>query len=178
MFAVDSEFKKRLRRINRTLAAVSNHMNLQLLRVALGVFILSTLNAAATVHYVDINCSTPTAPYTDWATAATNIQDAVDIAASGAIVMVTNGVYQTGSTFVSGLDGTPNRVAVTKPLTLQSVNGPAFTIIAGYQAPGTTNGASAVRCVYLTNGVALTSFGRSPGTALRSSTAKTLPPSP
>src|SRR5262249_38619379 len=49
-------------------------------------------------------------------------------------------------------------VAVMQALTLQSMNGPAVTVIQGYQVPGTTNGASAVRCVYLTNEAALIGF--------------------
>lgn len=108
----------------------------------------------ATVHYVNLNGTNPVAPYTNWVTAATNIQDAVTTAASGDTVLVTNGIYQYGTYPASG----NNRVYVPNNLTVQSANGPAVTTIMGYQVPGTTNGANAVRCVFLSDGSTLSGF--------------------
>jgi len=99
------------------------------------------------VHYVTTNNATPVAPYLSWATAATNIQDAVDAAFAGGTVVVSNGLYPTGAQVA--LDGSTNRVAIAKPLVLQSANGPVVTAI---------DGGGAMRCLYLTNHVSVTGF--------------------
>ena len=70
------------------------------------------------VHYVNGANPAPAFPFTTWASAANSIQDAVDAAAPGALVLVTDGTY--------------NRITVDKPLTVSSVNGPASTAIVGY----------------------------------------------
>ena len=49
--------------------------------------------ALAEVHYVDVNSTNATPPYASWATAAINIQDAVDAAVAGDEVVVTNGLF-------------------------------------------------------------------------------------
>jgi len=104
--------------------------------------LLSVFTALAEVHYVDVNSTNATPPYTNWTTAATNIQDAVDAAVAGDEVVVTNGVCATGG------DG-GNRVRVEKPVTLRSVNGPAVTTI---------DGGGSVRCLYLCDGALASGF--------------------
>src|SRR5437773_7412462 len=99
--------------------------------VALVLFLSTAASALADVHYVDVNSTNATPPYTNWATAATNIQDAVDAAVAGEEILVTNGVYRTGSRAAPAMVPGTNRLAVTKALAIRSVNGPAVTVIQG-----------------------------------------------
>src|SRR5216117_2450909 len=79
------------------------------LRLTLSIVLFLALTASAAVHYVDVNSTNATPPYTNWATAATNIQDAVDAALGDDEIVVTNGLYATGGRAVYGT--MTNRVA-------------------------------------------------------------------
>src|SRR5262249_3121107 len=87
---------------------------------AFGVMISS--NATLTValgggtSYVWQDSPNPIPPYTNWATAAHSITNAIDAAALLDQIVVTNGTY-------------PGALNVDKPLTLLSVNGPQLTVI-------------------------------------------------
>jgi hypothetical protein len=121
------------------------------------LLVFLALPASAVVLYVDLDSGNPSPPYATWATAATNIQDAVDAAAAGDQVLVTNGIYATGTRVVQVFGGAlTERVAVTNALTVQSVNGPQFTIIDGGSVAGE---------VYLTMGATLSGFTLTNGAA-------------
>ena len=107
------------------------------------------------VRYVNVNNPTPASPYTTWATAATVIQDAINAAGIGDEILVTNGVYQSGSVSVGKPYYAGHRIALNKPLSVLSVNGPAVTTILGDVVPHAGSGR---RCAYLTNGAFLAGF--------------------
>jgi hypothetical protein len=73
------------------------------------------VNVPAAVLYVNVNNTTPSPPYTNWASAASTIQDAVDVSAVGDTVRVTNGVYTTGGRAVKARP-LVNRVGVDKAI--------------------------------------------------------------
>jgi hypothetical protein len=118
---------------------------------------LFVLRTSASVLYVDVNSANPAPPYADLTTAAVSIQDAVDAATNGDLILVNDGVYQNGHLPISQKSGIlppsslydTNRVAICKRITVQSLNGPVATCI---------NGGGIYRCVFLTNGAALNGF--------------------
>ena len=116
------------------------------------LFVLCSTTAFADTLYVDLNSPSPTPPYTSWATAATNIQDAVDVAVNNDVVLVADGVYDAGGVVVH--EDLINRIAITKAITVESFNGPEQAIIVG-SGP---NGSSAVRCAYVGINAVLSGF--------------------
>jgi hypothetical protein len=98
--------------------------------------------------YVSLNSTNPVPPYARWRTAATNIQDAINAASAGDRIIVNDGVYDTGGAKVNNSAQT-NRIVVNKAVTVQSVNGPAVTVI---------DGGFEIRCVYLAAGATLSGF--------------------
>lgn len=120
---------------------------------SIGLFSLClAFPAAAATRYVSLASTTPVFPYDNWTNAATNIQQAVDAALAGDTVIVSNGVYNTGGTVVSG--ALTNRVAITKSITVRSANGRGVTSIVGYSPQGD----DAIRCVYLGTNATLSGF--------------------
>ena len=124
---------------------------------AFALFVCLTAPALATTHYVNLNNHSSTSPYTNWPAAATNIQDAIDASGPGDLILVTNGLYHTGSRTAN--DSTPCRVVLDKPLTVRSLNGPEATVIEGNSQPGQFRfSLDSVRCAYMTNGATLIGF--------------------
>lgn len=113
-------------------------------------------SAFAATRYVS-PVGSQTIPYTTWATAARDIQTAVDAAAYGDTILVTNGVYATGGRVAQG--SLLNRVAIEKAITVRSVNGPEHTVIQG-QGP---QGPQAMRCAYVGYNAVLSGFTLSGG---------------
>jgi hypothetical protein len=115
-----------------------------------GAVASTQIQVTEAVHYVNRAHPTPVFPYTSWASAATNIQDAVNAGTvTGRLVLVTNGVYQNGA-YQSPvqLPVFASSVVLTN-VVLRSVNGPEVTII---------DGAHAARCISLEGDSILSGF--------------------
>lgn len=139
------------------------------LRLSLAAIMLAGVNVSAATVYVSLESPNPTPPFATWDTAANVIQDAVDLAVDGDTVLVGDGVYSVGNREISVLDefsqppqmvrSGPARVVVTRPIRLESVNGPALTTIEGEQFLAewgvATNG---IRCVVLGTNATLSGF--------------------
>ncbi|HEV2453395.1 MAG TPA: PKD domain-containing protein, partial [Verrucomicrobiae bacterium] len=134
-----------------------------------GVTTTLVINVAVPrTFYVNLNNRNPFPPYLNWNTAAISIQDAVNVAGPGSVVLVTNGptlpiypnftVTNSAAVYLNGGAEAPNgyfyRVMVTNPITVESVSGPSSTYILG----GTSGGGYEVGCVYLTDGATLSGF--------------------
>src|SRR5262249_45176162 len=97
-------------------------MRLRIVRIQMSPFaaamaivcVLLASDAPAAVHYVDVNGAAPVPPYLSWTSAATSIQDAVDVSTNGDLVLVTNGVYAAGGR--RWFDSGTNRVTITNLL--------------------------------------------------------------
>jgi predicted outer membrane repeat protein len=112
--------------------------------------------AHAATNYVWQGSPAPAVPYDTWETAAHVIQDAIDVSVSGNVVLVTNGVYDTGGAVTPGYE-LKNRIVVTNAIVVSSINGPEHTSIVGFRKTSNevTNSA---RCVYLSGGGTLSGF--------------------
>lgn len=125
-------------------------------RVPSGETVSRLIEVGESIAYVDAASSHPVAPYRTWDTAAKSIQDAIGAPGGlGRIVLVTNGVYKTGTVNAAGAG--PCRVSLTNQVVVRSVNGPAVTII-----EGASNG---VRCAYVEAGSTLSGFTLTKGFA-------------
>lgn len=94
---------------------------------AVGIlWVWAALGTRAAVFYVDVNNPSPSWPYTNWASAAGAIQDAVNAASNGDQVLVNDGVYDSGGAVVTG--SLLNRVVIAKAISvLLSPRGPGFS---------------------------------------------------
>jgi hypothetical protein len=131
-------------------------MNFPRVQYIVFVLMLPVWQASAAVLYVDVNSPGPVPPYNSLATAASDIQTAINAATNGDLVLVNDGYYATGTTatkqFLTGLSSTyydTNRVAITKSVTVQSINGPTAAYI---------DGGGQFRCAFVTNGAILSGF--------------------
>lgn len=138
-----------------------------------GVSVTNVVNVEAPgACYVDAAGQNPVPPYTTWATAATNIQDAIDACVLGGTVVVTNGTYRGGPYEKAENRALRSRIVITRDITVRSVNGPTQTAIVGagdWNGSRLVSGPRAVRCVFMNTGT-LSGFTLADGHTLTNGT--------
>ena len=112
----------------------SNTINLSKF-VFLCFFILGSISLFADTHYVS-KTGAHVSPFTSWASAATNIQAAVDAASESDTVLVNDGTYYS-----------VNSIVLKGNIILKSVNGAENTIVDG----SNTNSCFILRSEYLSS---------------------------
>ena len=117
--------------------ASSRTMGVMRVLVTLVGLLWCALVSRADTHYVSLDGTNDSVNgYITWAGAATQIQWAINAAAAGETVLVSNGTYNL-----------TNQIFVTNNITVQSLNGTNVTIVNGNYPAGTN------RCFYISNGV-------------------------
>jgi len=126
-------------------------MNRKLFLSFVGMLSSVTLLQAAT-NYVattgnDANSGSFASPFL-------TIQKAVDVALTGGVILVGPGTYATGENTSASATYGRSRVAITKNVTVRSLQGAERTIILGQAHPSSTgSGDDSIRCVVMTEGV-------------------------
>ncbi len=118
------------------------------------LIIFFTQKGFADTHYVDPSGGN-ISPYTTWGNAAHDIQDAVDSAVDGDLVLVRPGTYDHGG---DSTWGNSNRVNISKNIIVESTGGPEVTIIKGQSSSdpdsefGSSDYPDSARCAYIEGG--------------------------
>jgi hypothetical protein len=99
------------------------------------------------VYYADLNSPSPASPFTNWTSAAEDIQQAIAAGSTpGRLVLVADGVYPGSGVIVFGSEY--NALALTNAVIVQSVNGAGSTTIPG----------EGFRCAYVGSNAILSGF--------------------
>ena len=108
----------------------------------------------AITRYVDGAGANPMPPFDDWSVAATNIQDAVDVAETGDVVMVRDGTYSTGYYSREDEPGLLNVVLVTNAIEIRAEGSSAII-----------DGRNQARCAWLCSNAVLSGLTLHQGVA-------------
>jgi hypothetical protein len=124
-----------------------------------GTSALFDVKSSYRTNYVDASGLNPIYPYASWGSAATTLQDALDVAREGSIVLVADGVYNRGGAVYEGLT---NRAVLRAGVVMCSAHGADATVIVGAADQESGNeyglGPAAVRGVVLGPGAILDGF--------------------